>query len=94
MKKKKRMALAMMLVFVVFAACDDTEASQLAIVGSEQMAVVEKSVNSQQNGARAEMEEVEYSYVHTEPAFIMQEVKIYYSNGRADGLDTRQQEVE
>ena len=94
MKKKKWIALVLMMVLVVFAACDNSEASESAVVTAEQMNVVEGNVDSQMTGAPADEMVVEVACVQLEDSARWEELTIYYSNGRADGLDTESMEAE
>lgn len=91
MKKKKWMALGMMLVFVVCVACNGSEASETAAIENVEMRVVEGSVDSQPTGAEAEGILVQYAFEETESIqkeIVTQNLTIYYSNQRADGLET------
>ncbi len=75
--KRKRMALAMMFVLMVFAACDQPKdfADTAGTAGPEER--VEVSVAA----ARPVGTDVEYACAEWE------EMAVYYSNGKADGLE-------
>ncbi len=75
--KKKWMALAMMFVLMVFAACDQPEDS----ASMEGAAGMEGSVEVSVAAAQPVGTDVEYTYAECE------EMAVYYSNGKADGLE-------
>lgn len=85
MKKKKWLAAAVMLVLVVFAACDDSDGA--AAVTSDMTGMEARTVVPEITGGQAEDGEV--NYVYAEPV----EMVVYYSNGRADGLEKETLEV-
>lgn len=93
MKKKKWMALVMMMVLVVCAACNHSEASESAIIGAAEMSIMEERVDSQPAGAPAEGMAVEYMYMQPEDDTV-QELIVYHSNDRADGLETERMEAQ
>ncbi len=85
MKKKKWLAAAMMLVLVFFAACDIPDE---AIAVTSDMEEMEAQIFVPEiMGGQAE--EAEADYIHAEPV----EIVVYYSNGRADGLEKEVLEV-
>lgn len=79
MKKKKWLAAAMMLVLVIFAACDNPE--EAVAVTSDMEGVEVQAFIPEMTGGQAE--ETEADFIRAEPV----EVVVYYSNGRADGLE-------
>ncbi len=88
MKRKKWMALVMLLVLVVMAACDDSEASETAVWKNGEMYVVEGSEGAQQAGTHAKNWEAAHTDVQPDETMNDQQLIIYYRNGRADGLQT------
>lgn len=85
MKKKKWLAAAVMLVLVVFAACDNSE--ETVAVTSDMTGMKAQAVVPEITGGQAE--DVGVNYVYAEPV----EMVIYYSNGRAEGLEKEILEV-
>ena len=86
MKKKKWMALGMMLMLVFFAACDKQEES--AAAGTGAAGAEEQAVASLTMGAQPAEMDVEYTYAGKK------EMTVYYSNGKADGLEKEIIEVD
>ncbi len=80
MKNKKWLAAVMMLVFLVFAACDDSGQAEAETLGLMEMEA--QAVNFIGIGGQAEEAGMGNTAEGTE------ELVVYHSNGKADGLET------
>lgn len=78
MKKKKWVVLAMMLVLVFFAACDNPKESAMIVTSTAGMEEHEAVFKT----AGVQADEIKMEYAYTEP----KELVVYYSNGKANGL--------